>query len=260
MSYEHIEYSKHEGIAEVRLDRPDKLNAFHTPMTEEIIQALRSAMDDSTVYVIILTGNGKGFCSGADVGGMGDSIPDRIPAALDLWRVQYVVQLLYNEPKPTIAAVNGPAIGAGCDFALACDLRVMADESYLREQFVNIGMVPGDGGGWFLPRLIGESKAKELLLTGKDITPEMASNFGLATTVVSRDELDAEALELAETLREKPATALRRTKELIDSMQTFEEYAQKAIEFQWEAMNDEEHDEAISALREERAPNYDRLY
>lgn len=259
MSFDNVDYTVAEGRAEVVLDRPDKLNAFDSAMIDEINVALDRAQNDDDVYVVLLTGNGRGFCSGADVGGFGGD-RDELDAATRLWKVQNIVRHLYHGQKPTVGAVNGPALGAGCDFALACDVRVIGDEAYLREQFVNIGLVPGDGGGWLLPRLVGEAKAKELILTGRDIGPEEAVELGLATEAVPTDEVVEEARDLANTLRDKPATAMQRTKELIDPSMPYEEYAQAAIKAQRAATSDPEHDEAIEALREGRDPDFDRGY
>lgn len=132
--------------------------------------------------------------------------------------------------KPSIAAVGGPAVGAGCDFALACDLRIVGPEAILREGFVCVGLVPGDGGGWLLPRLIGEAKAKEYLLTGKDITAEDAVDLGLV--IDSADEPVEHAHELAEELLELPALAVRRTNRLVYPERSFEEYCERAIAYQ----------------------------
>ncbi|PGF13911.1 oxidoreductase [Natrinema sp. CBA1119] len=258
--FDKIEYSVTDERAEIVFDRPDVLNAFDAQMLEEITEALYEAMTDQAVSVVLLTGNGRGFCSGADVSNM-DGRDDRDTPwdyRAHLGMVQNVVRLLYNGEKPTIAAINGPAIGAGCDFALACDLRVASEEAVLRQQFVNIGLVPGDGGGWLLPRLIGESKAKEYLLTGKDITPEAALADGLVVDVVEDGETRSTARELGNDIAAKPRTGVRGTKSLVDVSQSFEEYTQAAFERQWECVNDAEHSEAVAAMREGREPDFDR--
>jgi len=260
-TYDNLQYDVTDGRAEITLDRPEKLNAFSTEMLVELNEAILAAMHDDRAYVVVLTGAGRGFCSGADVTDM-DGRDDRdrkVTYGAHLWKVQNVDRLLYNGPKPTVAAVNGPAIGAGCDFALACDMRVMDADAYLRQQFVNIGLVPGDGGGWLLPRLVGESKAKEYLLTGRDITAEDAVEMGLAVESVDGDVVGA-ARDLANELRDKPATAMRLTKSLVDVGRSFEEYAGEAVDAQWECVNDAEHTEAVRALNEGRAPDFDREY
>ena len=258
-SMQHVSYDSSDGYATITLDRPDVYNAFNREMILEINEALRNAVDDDTAYAVILTGAGKGFCSGADVNSMPDwSEMQKEEYAAYLWGVQNVVRQLREMRKPTVAAVNGPAIGAGCDFALACDVRYMSESAVLREGFVRVGLIPGDGGGWLLPRLIGESKAREYLLTGRDITAETAEELGLISGIA--DDPLVEAAAFAEEVRDLPAEAVRYTKQLIDPEQTFEDYCERAIEYQWECVNDPEHDEATAAFREGREPDYDREY
>lgn len=260
INFNNIDYTVVDGRAEIAINRPDVMNAFNKETLLELNESLQVAMDDDSVYAIILTGRGKGFCSGADVTAM-DGRDDREKKHLygaHLWLVQNVDRLLYFGDKPTIAAVNGPAVGAGCDFALACDLRIMNPNAFLRQQFVNIGLVPGDGGAWLLPRLIGESKAKEILLTGRDVPADEAEDIGLAVTVA--DDTLSLAREFATKLRDKPAIAMQQTKQLVDIGQTFEEYAQRAFEAQWKCVNDTEHTEAVNALMEGRDPEFDRSY
>lgn len=145
--YEQIRYESEGGIATITIDRPDVYNAFTPTTLGELNDALRRVEGDENVYVAILTGTGDAFCSGADVTEMPDwSEMTKEEYAGFLWSVQNVVRQLRTTAKPTIAAVNGPAIGAGCDFALGCDLRVVSEDAILREGFVRIGLVPGDGG------------------------------------------------------------------------------------------------------------------
>ena len=259
--YEFVDYTVTEGRAEIVLDRPDVLNAFHDEMIEELLLALYEAHEDAAVYAILLTGEGRAFCAGADVSSFGEGgEDDRVAANERLRNVQAVVRGLYFGEKPTVAAVNGPALGAGCDFSLACDLRVMADDAFLREQFVNIGLIPGDGGGWLLPRLVGEAKAKEFILTGRDIGPAEAADLGLVTEVVPTSDVREAGRDLANDLRDQPALAVRRAKSLVGFGRSYEDYCQDAVEAQWEVRNHPEHDEAVAALREDRAPEFERPY
>lgn len=255
--YEDIQYEVDDRIATLTLDRADVYNAFTVTTLEELNDALRRAQEDNQVLALILTGAGDGFCSGADVNEMpnwGDMQMESYAGFL--WSVQHVVRQLRTGATPTIAAVNGPAIGAGCDFALACDFRIVSPEAPLREGFVRIGLIPGDGGAWLLPRLIGESKAKEYLLTGRDITPEEAVDLGLAIEK-SAEPLES-AFEIATTLRDLPRIAVQYTKQLIDPGLTFEDYCTQAIRYQWQCVNDPEHKEAVTAFQEGREPSYDR--
>lgn len=256
-TYGEIHYGVEGGIATITLDRPDVYNAFTRTTVLELNDAIRSAAADDDVYVVILTGSGDGFCAGADTTEMPDwdeQSPEEYGAFL--WLIQQVVGNLRGMATPSIAAVNGPAIGAGCDFALACDLRITGPEGIMREGFVNVGLVPGDGGAWLLPRLIGESKAREYLLTGRDITPDDAVDIGLA---VERAEAPLEAARaLAEEIRDKPATAVQHTNRLVDPERGFAEYCRLAAEYQWDCVNDPEHKEAVAAFNEGREPEFDR--
>lgn len=258
--YEDIRYETDAGIATITIDRPDVYNAFRQQTIAELNVALREATGDDGVYVIVLTGADDGFCAGADVTEMPDWHEEmsKEDYAGYLWGVQNIVRQLMTTDKPSIAAVDGPAIGAGCDFALACDLRTVGEDAVLREGFVRVGLVPGDGGGWLLPRLIGEAKAKEYLLTGKDIAAGDAVELGLAVEIAA--EPLSSARELAGDLLDLPATAVRRTNRLVDWSRSFEDYCKDAIEYQWECVNDSEHHEAIAAFRDKRDPEYDREY
>lgn len=257
--YTDITYEVSEGIAVITIDRPDAANSFTEETILELNDAIRRAGDDDGVYVVVLTGAGSVFCAGADVTEMDDwDEMSKEEYAGFLWSVQNVVRQLRSANVPSIAAVNGQAVGAGCDFALACDLRVIDPDAALVEGFVRVGLVPGDGGGWLLPRLIGEAKAKEYLLTGKPITAEAASDLGLVAEV-SDDPLGA-ALDLAETVRNLPATAVQFTNELSGFDGTFEDYCERAIEYQWECVGDDEHDEAVAAMNEGRDPEFARTY
>lgn len=256
-NYDHISYVVTGGIATITIERPDVYNAFTRETILELNEAARTAEADAGVYAVLLTGSGAAFCSGADTTDMADwdaKSPEEYGAFL--WLIQQFVYNLRTMATPSIAAVNGPAIGAGCDFALACDLRVVGKDGLMREGFVNIGLVPGDGGAWLLPRLVGESKAREYLLTGRDIPPTEAVDVGLAVEVA--DDALKSAGELAVEIREKPSTAVQHTNRLIDPQQSFDEYCREAAAFQWECVVDSEHKEAVAAFNENREPQYNR--
>jgi enoyl-CoA hydratase/carnithine racemase len=257
--YDDVAYETDDGIATITIDRPDVYNAFTQETILELNEAIRRAREDDGVYAIVLTGAGDGFCAGADVSGMPDWAEMHMEEyAGFLWAVQNVVRQLREAATPSVAAVNGPAVGAGCDFALACDVRIVGPEASLREGFVNVGLVPGDGGAWLLPQLVGEAKAKEYLLTGREITPGDAVEMGLA--VEEADDALAGAREFAGEMRDLPAQAVRHTNRLVDPEQSFEEYCERAIAYQWDCVNDSEHAEAIAAFDEGREPEYDRDY
>jgi len=259
MDYKEISYDSEDGVATLTLNRPDVYNAFTEQTIRELNHAIERFRTDDGVYVCLLTGAGDGFCAGADVSSMPDWKDKGKKAYGDFLReVQNVVKGVRHSSKPTIAAVNGPAIGAGCDFALACDIRVMGSDAILREGFVKVGLVPGDGGAWLLPKLVGEAKARELLLTGRDIEPKEAQEMGLAAEVSENPVQRAN--DLAKEILSLPAHAVRRTNDLIDPHQSFEDHCEEAINYQWDCVNDSEHKEAVAAFRDKRAPSYERKY
>ncbi|WP_435158263.1 enoyl-CoA hydratase/isomerase family protein [Haladaptatus sp. DFWS20] len=255
--YDEITYDVDNGIATVMIDRPDVHNAFTERTIEELNDALEQFHENETAYVAVLTGADNGFCAGADVNTMPDwAEQSKEDYASFLDGVQDVVRNLRESAKPTVAAVGGPAIGAGCDMALACDLRVVGSDAVLREGFVKIGLVPGDGGAWLLPRLIGEAKAREYLLTGRDISPEAAVEMGLAVEIA--DNALIAARDIAAEIKDMPAQAVRLTNRLLNGDESFEDHAQRAIEYQWDCITDPEHKEAVAAFREKREPEFDR--
>lgn len=256
--YEDVLYRVDDGVAVVTINRPEAYNAFTRGTILELNNALRQAANDSGVIALVLTGSNNKFCAGADLGGMGDWSEETYEEyGAFLWMVQNVVRQLRTMSKPTIAAVSGAAIGAGCDFALACDMRVLAPDAILREGFVRVGLVPGDGGGWLLPRLIGRARATEFLLTGADISAERADEFGLANRITETPIETAEAL--ASEFRTIPKQAVQRTKQLTQ-IESFEEYCETAARYQYECVQDSEHDEAVQAMRDGREPDFDREY
>lgn len=209
--------TKESGIATILLNRPEKYNAFTTSMVLEWKEALTDCREDESVKVIVLTGAGTAFCSGGDVNAMGEWIDQ---SALErknrLWNeVHTIPKILYTIDKPIIAAINGMALGAGLDMALMCDLRIASDKAKFAEAYVKVGLVPGDGGAYFLPRLVGLSKALELLWSGKMIDAAEAEKIGLVNMVVSSDILEAKTYELAQQLANGPSIAIRAIKRAV---------------------------------------------
>ncbi|WP_336133613.1 enoyl-CoA hydratase/isomerase family protein [Natronomonas amylolytica] len=256
--YSDVQYETTEGVATITIDRPSVANAFRAKTVSELNDALGRVRDDDEIYALVLTGAEGAFCAGGDITEMPDWKEQGKEAySAFLESVQDVVRTLRSMSKPSAAAVSGPAVGAGCDFALACDLRVAGPDAVFREGFVRVGLVPGDGGAWLLPRLIGESKAKEYLLTGKDIPADEARELGLLVEI--SDKPLGRAQELASEIRDLPATAVQGTKRL-DPEVSFDEHCKQAIEHQWDCVTDPEHDEAVAAMRESREPDFDRDY
>jgi len=197
-------------ITTITLDRPEKLNAFSGTMREDLLAALRAAADDGDCRVVVVTGAGRAFCAGGDVEYMSGLQKNRDVDAfrklLDAGRD--VVTTIAEMPKPVVASVNGIAAGAGCNLALACDYRIASDTAKLGETFVKIGIHPDWGGTWFLPRLVGPSRAMELLTTGRMVDAAEALAIGMVDRVVPLAELPSQTAALATAIAQGPPQAI----------------------------------------------------
>jgi 2-(1,2-epoxy-1,2-dihydrophenyl)acetyl-CoA isomerase len=211
-----------DGVATLTFNRPDRMNALSTPIMEGLLLGLPRLADDPAVRVVVLTGAGRAFCAGGDVKSMAEGGERRSPAeaTAHLRSRMEVSRILHELPKPTIAMINGPAAGAGLAFALACDLRIAGASARLVTAFVRVGFSGDFGGSYFLTRLVGTAKARELYFTGRPVDAEEALSLGLVNRVVPDDQLATVTLELAQSLAHGPAVALRACQEIIES--TFE--------------------------------------
>ncbi|HYM15511.1 MAG TPA: enoyl-CoA hydratase-related protein [Dehalococcoidia bacterium] len=267
MDFEQIRYTKDEGVATITLDRPERMNAFTDVMIREWAAALEDARLDRNVRAVIVTGNGRGFCAGADLrAGSGVAEAARAetpPTAADrrnwlrdgVHAVPRAVQLL---DKPYIAAVNGAAVGAGMDMASMADIRIASEHAKFAMSYVKVGLVPGDGGCYFLPRIVGIAKALELIWTGDFLDAQEALRIGYVTKVVPADDLMPAATAFARRLVEGPAVAMQLAKRLVyrglDAAwhEAFEEAAQAmAI-----AQSTEDAREGPRAFAESRPPKF----
>jgi 2-(1,2-epoxy-1,2-dihydrophenyl)acetyl-CoA isomerase len=224
MSYQEILYEKRDGIATITLNRPERMNAFTDVMLAEWAEALEDARIDRDVRVVILTGAGRGFCAGADLkGGSGVAEAARAetpPTAADrrnwlrdgVHRVPRAVQLL---DKPYIAAVNGSAVGAGMDMASMADIRIASGSARFAMSYVKVGLIPGDGGCYLLPRIVGVAKALELIWTGDFFDANEALRIGYVSNVVPGESLMDEARAYAARLADGPAVAMQLAKRLV---------------------------------------------
>lgn len=246
MSGDAIEVEEIGGRAEIFLNRPEKLNAVNDQLTQELNTALETVQGDKSLNVIILTGRGRGFCSGADTDEMQVRSHTRESYRKHLWTIQNVLKLLHDGPKPTIAAVNGPALGAGFSFAMAADFRVMSEDASFNDQHNNIGLVPGGGTPYLLSELIGESKAKEIILTGKTVGPKEAADLRLVADVVSSGQALEAARDIASSLQEKSDKAVQNTKALFGHTDSFESQLNAAFDYQWDCLDSKDHEEAIA--------------
>lgn len=210
-----------QTVAIVSLNRPERRNAFtDIEQIDEIAQSIRDLNADREVRCIILTGKGTAFSAGGDIGEMmkGSSLVDERPQVTRmLYRrgIQQLPELFEAIEVPVIAAVNGPAMGAGCDLALMCDIRIASEAASFAQTFVKLGLVSGDGGAWLLPRLLSYSDACELALTGDVIRAERALKIGLVSKVVPAEALMEECLTVAMRIAENPPDGVRMTKRLL---------------------------------------------
>jgi enoyl-CoA hydratase/carnithine racemase len=213
-------YEASDGIATITLNRPERLNTISGPMLAQLTQLLIKANEDPAVRVVVLTGTGRAFCAGLDLvdatqgSGIGsESQASHISVNIDLRNTPPTV--LFAMDKPTICALNGAAAGYGMDTAMGCDIRMMAESAKLAAAFVKRGVVPESGGTWILPRLIGWSKAAELIFTGRTLSAKESLEMGLATHVVPDAELQTKARELAAEIAANAPLAVQSAKRLM---------------------------------------------
>ncbi|MGO1118338.1 enoyl-CoA hydratase-related protein [Rhodovibrionaceae bacterium A322] len=254
-----------DRVAVLTFDRDDLRNALTgTTLIEDILSVAAWVNAEPAVSVLVLTGAGRAFSSGGNVkemqdrdGMFGGDVGEvarnyqtqiqRIPLALD------------DVEVPIIAAVNGPAIGAGCDLTCMCDLRIASEKALFGETFVNLGIIPGDGGAWLLQRLIGYGNAASMALTGRLVRAEEALSMGLVQEVVPADQLMDRTLELAAMMAAKPPQALRQAKQLMKMAQRMEmrDFLKHCSVIQGMCHNSDEHMEAVTAFIEKRPAKFD---
>ena len=221
-----------DGVATITLSRPDKLNAFTGTMREDLLDALRACERDEGVRVVVITGAGRAFCAGGDVEYMASlqqtNDVESFRKLLDAGRD--IILQLASMPKPVLASVNGVAAGAGCNLALACDYRIASDAAKLSESFVKIGLHPDWGGTWLLPRLVGRSRAFELMATGRMVEAQEALAIGMVDRVVPAAELAAETETLARTLAASSPLAVAGIKRALNAAERNDLRAQLELE------------------------------
>jgi enoyl-CoA hydratase/carnithine racemase len=201
------------AVATLTLNRPRTRNALNTALVQALVTGLRGAAEDPSIRAVVLTGAGGAFCAGADLKAAFVDDPDAL-AHIDEKIDEYhaMIRTIAGAPKPFIAAVDGAAVGFGCDLALACDLRVASTEAYFQEKFVKIGLMPDGGGTFWLPRLVGLSRALEIMMTGEPVPAARAHELGIVSRVVAPAELGAAARQLAQGLAKGPPLALAEMK------------------------------------------------
>jgi enoyl-CoA hydratase/carnithine racemase len=251
-----LEYEQEGGVAIITMNRPDERNALTDyAQFQEFVDLCQKMSDDLSVRAVILTGRGPAFCAGGNIKDMQarSGIFAGSPAQLrDNYRkgVQRIPLALYYLEVPTIAAVNGPAIGAGCDLACMCDIRIASENATFAESFVKLGIVPGDGGAWLLQRVVGLSKACEMSFTGDQLDAREALACGLVSRVVPSETLLDEARALAVRIARNPSTVLRMTKRLIREAQhaRLDTILELSAGFQAIAQHSEEYAAALQKL------------
>lgn len=258
MKFETILYEVSNGVATITFNRPDALNATNDEFYRELSGLIRSVADDTEVGCVIITGAGRGFCAGADVKSMNPDMNLLARRKRHRGILADVLRPLVNLEKPVVAAVNGPAVGAGFNIALAADILIASDKAMFSQIFTRLGLVPDLGGLYLLTRVVGLNKAKELCFTAKKIDAAEALALGFVNRVVPADQLMNTALALAQEIAAGPPTALAMIKNLLnkssnatlEQMLEYEGYAQTL------AYTTPEHREGVAAFREKRAPNF----
>ena len=254
MAYETIIFEKQNGVATITLNRPQSLNAFIPQMNQEVLQALKDAERDRDARCVMITGAGRAFCAGQDLKARTPEQKGSLGASL---REKYnpLIRQIREMETIVIAAVNGVAAGAGCNFALACDLRVASEEAKFIQSFVRVGLAPDSGGSFILPRLVGLSKAMELLLLGDTVDAKEAQRIGLVARVFPAAEFAASARTVAEQVARAPR-GIGLIKRAVNraNLATVEQDLEYEAQLQEIAGRSADYDEGVKAFLEKRAP------
>jgi 2-(1,2-epoxy-1,2-dihydrophenyl)acetyl-CoA isomerase len=253
---------KETHIATITMNRPEMMNALNKQMLRELVAALDDVAHDDDVRVVILTGAGTVFCSGADVSG-GGKTSGLSGTPVEMYQnvrnsYQKVALGLQKLGKPTIAMVNGAAVGAGCDFAFACDMRVGSEKARFRNGFVRVGLIPGGGGTWLYTRLMGLGRGLEFLFTGDFLEAAEAEHIGVLNKIVPDEDLERETMELAQTIANNPPLAVQMSKMMaykaLDG--DLETALEQSAACQALALSSEDHREGVNAFIEKRKAQF----
>jgi 2-(1,2-epoxy-1,2-dihydrophenyl)acetyl-CoA isomerase len=253
--YETITYHIENGIAWLTLNRPDRLNAFTDQMNKEVGHALKSAEGTENVRCIVITGNGRAFCSGQDLEGVNEEMDHG-----EVLRNSYgpMMKQLAKTEKPVVAAINGVAAGAGLSLALACDFRVASEKASMVQAFIHVGLIPDSGNLYYLPRLIGHAKALELAVFGEKISATEAKELGLVSKVISQETWSEEVDAFAKRLANLPTKAIGLIKRSLHTSwhSSFEHYLENEAQGQRIAGLTRDHREGVTAFLEKRKPRF----
>jgi 2-(1,2-epoxy-1,2-dihydrophenyl)acetyl-CoA isomerase len=259
MTFSLIHYELQDGIVTIQLNCPERANALSRPMMVEIRTALDFALGDRAARVVVLRGSGRAFCSGADLKGDGDTpITEKdLGEGLELF-VNPMIRRIRDLPKPVVAAVNGAAVGAGCNLALACDIVIAARSARFIEPFARLGLVIDAGGSYALSRLIGSARTKGLALLADEVSASTAHSWGMIWDVVDDTLLDDAVLRVATRLASLPASALGAIKQMLHASEanSFQQQLDVERDLQRVACKSEDFREAVSAFQEKRQPKF----
>jgi 2-(1,2-epoxy-1,2-dihydrophenyl)acetyl-CoA isomerase len=259
MSFATIRFELGDGVATLTLNRPDRLNSFTTEMHEEVAAALGTVESDSAIRALLLTGAGRGFCAGQDLNLREASAGGEFDAGAAIDRYYNpLVRRLRALRKPVIAAVNGPAAGAGANLAFACDIVLAARSASFLQAFCRIGLVPDTGGTWFLPRLAGSARALGMMLLGEPLPAATAAEWGLIWKVVDDEKLMSEARALATKLAQGPTIGLGLIKEALNRslVSTLDAQLDSERDLQRIAATSADFREGVAAFLEKRAARF----
>jgi 2-(1,2-epoxy-1,2-dihydrophenyl)acetyl-CoA isomerase len=258
--YEHIDVTEDSGIATITLNRAEKLNAFVGHMRRDLAEALEATGSDRAIRVVVVTGAGRAFCAGGDVSFMADIIErqDTEEFSRLLGAARRVVMAIRQMNKPVIGAVNGPASGAGCNLALACDLRIASSEATFSQSFVKVGLHPDWGGTFFLPRLVTPNRACEMFFLGETMSAAEALRLNIVNRMVAPEDFRPAVSELAERLRDAPPISIAAAKQAVYLSQSaeLEEMLRYETEAQLRCFVSEDGREGIRAFLEKRPPKF----
>ena len=262
MTYTNLLLERRDRVAVVTLNRPDKLNALDAVLRDEILAVARELDEDDGIWAVVFTGAGRGFCSGVDLTGArpgGDREPSQNERLDELGWVGRQALALYGLGKPTIAAVNGVATGAGMSLALAFDLRVGNPTTRFRTVFVERNLSPDSGMSYFLPRIVGYSRAADLIMTSRDVNAEEAYRLGLLDRLVDEQQLVDAAVEVASLMASRPPLAVRSAKRVLQhnlevGLEDALRYETAGLGYARRAPNDAR--EAMASFRERRAGKF----
>lgn len=256
-TYQYLKYQVDNGVATITLNRPEVYNALNDEITFEFQDALKATAKDEKVRVIVITGEGKAFCSGQDLKAASGDKKRSFLQSLNK-RYNPIISAMRSLPKPIVCRLNGVAAGAGCSLALACDIIVASEDATLIEVFINIGLVPDSGSSYFLPRLVGMAKAFEMCSMGSRVKASEAAAIGLVNKCVPADQLDAAVKSYTDYFATAPTRSIGLIKKMLSksATSTLEQMLEYEAYCQEIAGSSHDYKEGVSAFLEKRKPDF----